>query len=330
MESSSSNSEESELQQMQLEERELHQKCLAWFKELKSHLGNLHKFFEVHNTGPFEIAILILFHEEHQTFREKMYHNLNQLQWQLEIENLHSCDPKTCLDYLEEIHKLIDERVLKYGELRMKEREVQAIKEIEKRLKEREIHQKDFLFELKNEQNAGRRKAGLGLDFTAVMEFMCGLVSRRNLLRYLEELDKFIDKRVLKYGELRMKEFLDVLEKLIDERVLKYGELRMKEREVQAIKEIEKRLKEREIHQKESLVTEGTTLQVNLSIDGTTFDASLVTNGTTLDASLVTKGIALDASLVDKQSTVDSNTSSEQHDECNSSRNECNRSGNEN
>ncbi|GKB36780.1 hypothetical protein Tco_0881722 [Tanacetum coccineum] len=109
------------------------------------------------------------------------------------------------------------------------------------------------------------------------------------------------------------------IHKLIDERVLKYEELRMKEREVQAIKEIEKRLKEREIHQKESLVTEGTTLQVNLSIDGTTFDASLVTNGTTLDAS-----------LVDKQSTVDSNTSSEQHDECISSRNECSRSGKEN
>ncbi|GJW99866.1 hypothetical protein Tco_0183780 [Tanacetum coccineum] len=35
MESSSSNLEESELQQMQLEERNLHQKYMAWFKELK-------------------------------------------------------------------------------------------------------------------------------------------------------------------------------------------------------------------------------------------------------------------------------------------------------
>ncbi|GJR59098.1 hypothetical protein Tco_1501260 [Tanacetum coccineum] len=29
-----------------------------------------------------------------------MYHNVNQLQWQLERENLYSCDPKTCLDVL--------------------------------------------------------------------------------------------------------------------------------------------------------------------------------------------------------------------------------------
>ncbi|GJW33866.1 hypothetical protein Tco_0053898 [Tanacetum coccineum] len=42
MESSSSNSEESELQQMQLKERQLHSKCMAWFKELKIHLETLH------------------------------------------------------------------------------------------------------------------------------------------------------------------------------------------------------------------------------------------------------------------------------------------------
>ncbi|GJU22298.1 hypothetical protein Tco_1155640 [Tanacetum coccineum] len=98
MESSSSNPEESELQQMQLEERNLHQKCMAWFKELKSHLGTLHKFSEVRNTRPFEIAFCIFFHEEHHTFREKMYHNLDQLQLQLERENLHSHDSKTCFE----------------------------------------------------------------------------------------------------------------------------------------------------------------------------------------------------------------------------------------
>ncbi|GJU69242.1 hypothetical protein Tco_1255501, partial [Tanacetum coccineum] len=89
--------------------------------------------------------------------------------------------------------------------------------------------------------------------------------------------------------------------------------------EVQAIKEIEKRLKEREIRQQEILVTKDTTLEANLS-----------TVGLALDASLVNEGIALDASLVDKQSTVNSSTSSEQQNECNSSRNECSRSWNEN
>ncbi|GJS15102.1 hypothetical protein Tco_0409574 [Tanacetum coccineum] len=119
---------------------------------------------------------------------------------------------------------------------------------------------------------------------------------RHNLLRYLEELDK-----------------------LIDERVLKYGELQMKEREVQAINEIEKCLKETEIQQQEILST-----------DGTTLDASLVTKSATLEASLVTQGIALDDSLVAMHSTVDSRTSSEHQNECNSSRNECIRSGIEN
>ncbi|GKB19331.1 hypothetical protein Tco_0853254 [Tanacetum coccineum] len=101
------------------------------------------------------------------------------------------------------------------------------------------------------------------------------------------------------------------------------------EREVQAIKEIEKRLKESEMQKQESLVTEGTTLEANLSTDGTTLDGSLVTEGTTLEASLVTKGISLDASLVAKQSTIDSTTSSEQQNESNGSRKECSRLGNE-
>nr|GEW25731.1 hypothetical protein [Tanacetum cinerariifolium] len=65
--------------------------------------------------------------------------------------------------------------------------------------------------------------------------------------------------------------FLEELERLIDERVLKYGELRMKEKEVQALKEIEKRLKEREIQQQESLVTKGTTLEACLVTKGAAF-----------------------------------------------------------
>ncbi|GKE22713.1 hypothetical protein Tco_1434225 [Tanacetum coccineum] len=63
--------------------------------------------------------------------------------------------------------------------------------------------------------------------------------------------------------------------------------------------EIEKWLNEKEIHQQESLVTESTTLEANLS-----------TNGTTSDDSSVTEGIAMDASLVSKQSTIDYSTSS--------------------
>ncbi|GJW26773.1 hypothetical protein Tco_0040584, partial [Tanacetum coccineum] len=59
------------------------------------------------------------------------------------------------------------------------------------------------------------------------------------------------------------------------------------------IKKIEKRLKERKIQEEESLVTKGTILEANLSTDGTSLEASL-------------------------------------QNECNSSRNECSRPGNEN
>ncbi|GKA36727.1 hypothetical protein Tco_0723292 [Tanacetum coccineum] len=121
MESSSSNSKERELQQMQLEETQLHSKCVASFKELKSHLGNLHKFSE----------------------KEANASDFHNKSWQKDFKDYTKYEPETykrnLLWYLDELDKLIDEIVLKYGELRMKEKEVQAIKEIEKRLKEREI-----------------------------------------------------------------------------------------------------------------------------------------------------------------------------------------------
>nr|GEX76055.1 hypothetical protein [Tanacetum cinerariifolium] len=66
---------------------------------------------------------------------------------QLEERKLHS----NCmawfkgLKYLDVLVKLIDEKVLKYEELRMKEREVQEIQEIEKQMKEREIQQQESL-----------------------------------------------------------------------------------------------------------------------------------------------------------------------------------------
>ncbi|GJZ32480.1 hypothetical protein Tco_0577916 [Tanacetum coccineum] len=104
----------------------------------------------------------------------------------------------------------------------------------------------------------------------------------------------------LKLTNVNLLWYMDDLEQHIDERVLKYGELQMKEREVQAIKEIKKRLKEREIQQQESLSTNGISLDASLVIDGTTLDASLVTERATLEASLVNKAISLDASLVDK------------------------------
>ncbi|GJZ18163.1 hypothetical protein Tco_0554286 [Tanacetum coccineum] len=87
--------------------------------------------------------------------------------------------------------------------------------------------------------------------------------------------------------------YMEELDKIIDERVLKNEEVRMKEKEVQAIKEIEKRLKEIELQQQESLVIESTTLEANLCTDNTVMEACLVTEGETLEACLVKEGIAL-------------------------------------
>ncbi|GJW32838.1 hypothetical protein Tco_0052870 [Tanacetum coccineum] len=76
---------------------------------------------------------------------------------------------------------------------------------------------------------------------------------RRLLLRYLEELDK-----------------------LIDERVLKYEELRFKESEVQAINKIEKWLNESELQQQESLITEGAVIKACLVTEGAALEACLL------------------------------------------------------
>nr|GEV78888.1 ribonuclease H-like domain-containing protein [Tanacetum cinerariifolium] len=75
------------------------------------------------------------------------------------------------------------------------------------------------------------------------------------------------------------------LDRLIDERVLKYGELRMKEREVQAIKEIEKRLTEKEIQQQESLSKILGNAQLTLVIVRTT-DRGMKTKVLTMKAAM--------------------------------------------
>ncbi|GKA62081.1 hypothetical protein Tco_0761600 [Tanacetum coccineum] len=96
---SNSNSQERELQQMQLEERQMHSNGMVWFKGLKSHLRTLYQI-NVFNKRLFEIAFRTYFGEEHQTFRKKMFHNLDQLWLQFERENLHEVNAKTRLEVL--------------------------------------------------------------------------------------------------------------------------------------------------------------------------------------------------------------------------------------
>ncbi|GJY24116.1 hypothetical protein Tco_0397774, partial [Tanacetum coccineum] len=111
-----------------------------------------------------------------------MFHNLDQLRLQLERENLHSCDPKTCLDvlrtqfkrnllrYLDELGKLINERVLIYGELRMKERDVKAIRKIKKNLNERKMQTQENLVTKGTSLDASLVTVGIALDASLVVK----------------------------------------------------------------------------------------------------------------------------------------------------------------
>ncbi|GJY72191.1 hypothetical protein Tco_0475894 [Tanacetum coccineum] len=85
----------------------------------------------------------------------------------------------------------------------------------------------------------------------------------------------------------------------------------MKEIEVNAIKEIEKWLKEKAIQQQESLVTEGTPLEANLSTNDISLDVSLVTEAYA-EKTLVDT-VASDIEYADIGPSYDSDTVSEVH-----------------
>ncbi|GJW69871.1 hypothetical protein Tco_0126788 [Tanacetum coccineum] len=100
MESSNSNSKERELQLTQRLAKQRHSHCLAWFEQLETHLHDLYLNSSYHAVDAFKPAFHSLFGEEHQTFRLKMFHNLDQLRLQLEKENLLEVNPRTCLEAL--------------------------------------------------------------------------------------------------------------------------------------------------------------------------------------------------------------------------------------
>ncbi|GJS68189.1 hypothetical protein Tco_0682754 [Tanacetum coccineum] len=168
MESSSSNSEERELQQMQMEERELHQKLLGMCLEflryavlvevntvywgflgvgtthgyaVSSLMDTAYRIENLHSSNPKScLDILRTPFKEFFDSKEVNALNFHDKFWQKNFKDYTGWEPKTykriLLWYLEELDNLIDEKVLKYGKLWMKETEVQAIKEIEKRLQE--------------------------------------------------------------------------------------------------------------------------------------------------------------------------------------------------
>ncbi|GKD52619.1 hypothetical protein Tco_1281595 [Tanacetum coccineum] len=100
MESSNSNSKERELQLTQRLTKQRHSICMTWSEQLESHLHDLYLLNSPYAVDAFKPAFRSFFGEEHQTFKLKMYHNLDQLRLQLERENLHGVNAKTCLQAL--------------------------------------------------------------------------------------------------------------------------------------------------------------------------------------------------------------------------------------
>ncbi|GJU78140.1 hypothetical protein Tco_1275210 [Tanacetum coccineum] len=100
MESLNSNSKERELQLTQRLVKQRHSHCMAWFEQLERHLRDLYLNSSSRAVDAFKLAFHLFFGEEHQTFRVKMFHNLNQLRLQLERDNLLEVNPRTCLEAL--------------------------------------------------------------------------------------------------------------------------------------------------------------------------------------------------------------------------------------
>ncbi|GJT82486.1 hypothetical protein Tco_1056828 [Tanacetum coccineum] len=100
MESSNSNLKERELQLTQRLAKQRHSNCMTWFEQLETHLHDLYLLNSPYAVDAFKPGFRSFFGEEHQTFKLKMFHNLDQLRLQLERENLHGVNAKTCLQAL--------------------------------------------------------------------------------------------------------------------------------------------------------------------------------------------------------------------------------------
>ncbi|GJX58814.1 hypothetical protein Tco_0290204 [Tanacetum coccineum] len=167
MESSNSNLKERELQLSQLLVKQRQSYCMYWLEQLEIHLRDLYLDNSSHAIDAFKPAFHTFFGEEHETFRFKMFYNLDQLRLQLERENLHEVNAMTCLEAL-----------------RTQFKEFFASKGVNSSDHLNQCWQQDFE------------------EYT-----LCEPETyRRGLLRNLEKLEWAIFRAVIAYGVLRMKE----------------------------------------------------------------------------------------------------------------------------
>ncbi|GKD90714.1 hypothetical protein Tco_1366221 [Tanacetum coccineum] len=120
---------------------------MIWFKQPEIHLSYLYHNSLSHDVDAYKPVFRTFFSEVHQTFRLRMFHNLDQLRLQFEKENLYKVNAKNYLeDYtysnpetyrhdllknLDILGDFIDKSVIKYGELRMEENEINPVQAVD-------------------------------------------------------------------------------------------------------------------------------------------------------------------------------------------------------
>ncbi|GJW38353.1 hypothetical protein Tco_0064198 [Tanacetum coccineum] len=87
-----------------------HSHCMAWFEQLETHLRDLYLNSSSYAVDAFKPAFHSLFGEEHQTFRLKMFHNLDQ---------------RDLLENLDTLEAVIHRAVITYGRLQLQSQDAQ-------------------------------------------------------------------------------------------------------------------------------------------------------------------------------------------------------------
>ncbi|GJV42564.1 hypothetical protein Tco_1421004 [Tanacetum coccineum] len=227
MESSNSNSKERELQLTQRLSKQRHSICMTWFEQLETHLHDLYLLNSPYAVDAFKPAFCSFFGDEHQTFKLKMFHNLDQLRLQLERENLHGVNAKTCLQAL-----------------RTQFKEFLASKGVNATDLLNQGWQQDFE------------------DFTRCEPS----AYRRELLENLDTLEAVIHRAVITYGRLQLQSQdaqINPVQAVDDSlNVSKSSWIESENHNA-----LSKSMNETQLQQHESLVTESTTLEANLNTD---------------------------------------------------------------
>ncbi|GJY07461.1 hypothetical protein Tco_0374515 [Tanacetum coccineum] len=232
----SSNSKERELQLTQRLAKQRHSNCMAWFEQLETHLHDLYLNSSSHAVDAFKPAFHSFFGEEHQTFRLKMFRNLDQLRLQLEKENLLEVNPRTCLDAL-----------------RTQFKEFFASKRVNSSEHLNQCWQKDFKEYMFCEPDT----------------------YRRDLLENLDTLEAVIHRAVITYGKLQLQSQdvqINPVQAVDDSLIVSKSSWIESENN----NALNTSVNETQLQQHESLVTESTTLEVNLNTDVKALDAGSV------------------------------------------------------